>query len=181
MRTFSRWMPPLEERRSTLLGWVVLAVLAVGVVAAEVVWPLMRLIAVGVKTWVIICNVVTSRHLRRLAARRSGEDIGSFARAFDRRTRPFDPWVVRATWDALQPYVAFDGGKVPIRPTDRLDEDLCIDPELQDDLFEQVAERAGRSQEHLEQNPLYGKVVTVGGFVHFVTWQPRVETAKVKD
>ena len=46
----------------------------------------------------------------------AGEDIGTFARAFDRRSEPFDPWVVRATWDALLPYCGF-----PLRPADRVD------------------------------------------------------------
>src|SRR5262249_24817516 len=73
---------------------------------------------------ILICMAigaqVNGRRLRRLAEQRPSEDIGTFARAFDRRTEPFEPWLVRATWDALQPYVRFRDGQVPLRPTDRL-------------------------------------------------------------
>jgi len=119
----------------------------------------------------LVANLFTVRHLRRLAAGRVGEDIGTFARAFDRRTCSFDPWVVRATWEALQPCVAFRGGRLPLRATDRL-EDLPIDPEDFDDLFQEVAERSGHSIEQAGLNG-YGNVHTVGDFVRFIINQPR--------
>lgn len=119
-------------------------------------------------------------HRPRLAAERSGEDIGTFALAFDRRAEPFDPWVVRATWDALQPYLVYRDGQVPLRPTDVMVGDLCIDPDdIELALFEEVAERSGHSLDAPEANPYFARIsavatVTVGDFVRFITWQPRI-------
>ena len=184
MRKFSRWMPPKAEPRTTVAGWLVLAGLAAGVIAAIIAWPVPVGAVFG--AWVIVMIVGTSvihGRLRRLAAERTGEDIGTFARSFDRRSQPFDPWVVRATWDAFEPYVTFRGGCVPLRPTDSLI-DLPIDPDdlvapgpwgdLGDDLLSEVAARSGHSLDQPEANPYYGHVDTVGDFVMFVTCQPRV-------
>jgi hypothetical protein len=115
-----------------------------------------------------------NRYLRRLAGERTGEDIGTFAHGFDRHAEPFDPWVIRATWDALAPYLVFSEGRVPLRPTDRLEEDLRIDlDDIHFDLLHGVATRSGHSLDDCESNPFYGKVTTVGDFVRFITWQPR--------
>ena len=119
----------------------------------------------------IECN----RHYRRLAAERHGEGIGTFIRAFDRRSEPFDPWVLRATWEALVPYTRFRGGQLPLRATDRLSEDLLIDQDDIDfDIIKEVAERSGHSLKQLEANPYYGRIQTVGDFVQFITFQPRI-------
>jgi hypothetical protein len=98
----------LDAESSTLemsvVGWLFfIALLAVA-------WPLLLL------GWFVL-----RRHHHHLLDQRPGEDIGTFARAFDRRAEPFDPWVVRATWDALVPYVTHGDWHVPLRPTDRLD------------------------------------------------------------
>ncbi len=176
MRKFSRWMPPASRPPMTLGGWFFLAGLLAGAVAATVAWPVVVGFFLGVPVvFMIVGNYVGNRHLRRLAAERTGQDLGTFARAFDRRTQPFDPWVLRATWDAFEPYVVFRGGRLPLRPTDRLEEDLRIDPDdLAFDLFQEVAARSGRSLDQPESNPLYGHVNTVGDFVRFITFQPRV-------
>jgi hypothetical protein len=175
MRKFSRWMPPAANPPMTLAGWFVLVGLAAAAVAAIVAWPnAMGLGIVALLIFVLVGTYAGNRRLRRLAAERAGEDIGTFARAFDRRAEPFDPWVVRATWDALQPYVTFRGGRVPLRPTDRLVDDLCIDPDDIDfDLVKEVAERSGRSLDQPETNPYYGRVDTVGDFVRFISCQRR--------
>jgi hypothetical protein len=122
----------------------------------------------------LLLNYANNRRLRRLASGRIGEDIGTFARAFDRRAEPFDPRVVRATWDALRPYTTFPGGSVPLRPGDRLQEDLRIDlDDVAFDLIPEVAKRSGHSLHDERSNPLYGKIHTVGDFVRFITLQPR--------
>src|SRR5262249_32026675 len=122
MRTFSRWMPPEPHSEPSALAWCIL----IPIIA--VCWPFM-----------IVGHLAIKRHLRRLASERISEHIGTFARAFNRRSEPFDPWVVRATWDALSPYVVLDGASVPLRPTDRLLEDLCIDPDDIEELIPEVA------------------------------------------
>ena len=174
MRKFSRWMPPATRRKAPVSGWLFLAVLIAAALAATISWPVpAAVIASAFVAISLAINRVTSRRLHCLAVERPGEDIGSFARAFDRRAEPFDPWVVRATWDALKPYLEFNGGRVPLRPTDRLD--LLIDPEdLAFEVYEEVAARTGRSVDLDQANPMFGKVVTVGDFVKFVTLQPRV-------
>ncbi len=156
MRKFSRWMQPVSTLSTSDLGWAVVALL----VAAF--WPL-----------ILVGYYLSNWHLRRLASERSGEDIGTFGRSFDRRTEPFDPWVIRATWDALHPYVAFSGGCLPLRQTDRLDEDFRIDPDDIDDFICEVATRSAPSLDHTEVNPFYGKIVTVGDVVRAITLQPR--------
>jgi hypothetical protein len=107
MRKFSRWMPPPRQHPVTLAGWIVLATLLAGFVGVVVAWPLV-MIPVGIMVIVAaVHTVVDNRRLRRMAAERANEDIGSFARGFDRRAEPFDPWVVRAQWPT---------GPPPLRP-----------------------------------------------------------------
>src|SRR4030095_4437057 len=106
--------------------WIFLVALLGGLVAiiigAAVTGPTSAAIVfVLFSSFWIIAKRNADRYELRLSKERTGEDIGTFARAFDRRSESFDPWVVRATWEALQPYVSF-----PLRPTDRLVEDLCI-------------------------------------------------------
>ena len=84
MRKFSRWMPP--QSAVSVVGWFFF------VLIWAVLWPILLLEHFAGPL---------RRHLGQLASDRIGEDIGTFARGFNRRTEPFDPWVVRATWDAL--------------------------------------------------------------------------------
>lgn len=156
MRTFSRWMPPVPKENSIVAWCLIIAIYAA-------FWPIL-----------IFCHLAIRRHMRRLASERVGEDIGTFVRAFDRRSEPFDPWVLRATWDALSFYVTFEGRCLPLRPEDHLVKDLCIDPDDIDDLLPEVANRAGHSFAKAEMNPYYGRVNTVGEFVRFITLQPRL-------
>src|SRR5262245_17592313 len=148
MRRFSRWMPPQPAPRTSILAWCMFLA----------VWA-------ALSPLLIIAHLITRRHFRRLARHRRREDIGTFARAFDRRKEPFDPWVIRATWDAIGIYGVADGCRLPLRPTDRIAEDLWIDPEDINDLIPEVAARSGHSLGRPEDNPLYGKVATVGDFV----------------
>jgi hypothetical protein len=105
------------------------------------------------------------RRFGRLARQRKGEDIGTFARAFDRRGKDFDPLVVRAVWDALQPHCRHRGGAVPLRPTDRF-ATLAMDLEEILDVAEEVSQRTGRSLGHPESSRI-GRVETVKDLVEF--------------
>jgi hypothetical protein len=94
---------------------------------------------------------------------------------------PFDPWVLRASWDALQSYLQFSGGHVPLRANDGLfREPLWIDPDDADDILEEIAQRAGHSLERTAANPFYGHIDSVGDLVMFVTLQPRLSTEEVQ-
>ena len=181
MGTISRWMPVVPPDPMSPSGWALLAV-CLAVPLSGLSWFLYQhrwgwgLVAV-LAAMAAYASWEQTQHLRRLAADRVGEDIGTFARAFDRRSEPFDPWVVRAAWDALQPYVSFRGGGLPLRPTDRLGEDLDIDPDDIDmGLVQEIAERAGRSLENVERNPIYGRVETVGDLVRLLSSQPQCAT-----
>ena len=93
MRKFSRWMPPATHRKTPVTGRRFLAMLIAAALAATISWPVPA--AVIASAFVAIfraTNRVTSRRLHYLAAERPGEDIGSFARAFNRRAELFDPW-----------------------------------------------------------------------------------------
>jgi hypothetical protein len=120
----------------------------------------------------------SQRRLRALAAARPNENIGTFARGFDRHDPAFDPWVVRAIWDALQPYVFIRSGAPALRATDRLEETLNIDPEdVWDVVLAEAARRAGRSLSSIVSNPMYGKVVTVGDLARLLSLQPKQKSA----
>jgi hypothetical protein len=114
--------------------------------------------------WVF--NEVKNRRQERIAWERRAESICSFARSFD--CRATDTWIVRAVFEELANYVQF-----PIRPDDRVEDDLGIDPEDLDDIAEAMAYRTGRPLEGCEDNPLFGKVRTVRELVEFFIHQPR--------
>ena len=113
----------------------------------------------------------------RLADARVGEDIGTFARAFDRRAPEFDPWVVRAVWDALQQHVEARGRHVPLRPSDQLVAHLDIDADDLEDVAVEAATRAGRNSSDWRANPVNRPVETVADLVRLVALQPRVAAA----
>lgn len=182
MRKFSRWMPPLPPSPPLRIrDWILLATIFGGILAITVAAFVQSPVTVAIVFLVfslpwIFANQNADAENRRLAKQRKGEDIGTFARAFDRHSEPFDPWVVRATWDALQSYVTF-----PLRPTDRLIEDLCIaDEEIDMALLVEVAARSRHSLDDLEANPYFAKFskfsnVTVADFVKLISWQPKTE------
>ncbi|GAB5534430.1 MAG: hypothetical protein Rubg2KO_06790 [Rubricoccaceae bacterium] len=160
-------MPPLDSGPLPFTLKLVLAALAVVLIGLGIAFPLFAAILVALYGAAALYN---NWHLARLRKGREGESICTFARAFD--LRRVDPWTVRAVWDALQPYVRSKRGDFPIRPSDDITRDLCIDPEDGDELVAHCAERAGRSMENAEQNPLYGSIWTVEDFVRFLNTQP---------
>ena len=175
MRRFSRWMPPPAANAA----WAPKAKAAVVVLAAAgilsmAVWPSARIVAAIFFAILVAAWWLSDRRLRLVAVTRPGEDIGSFAKMFDRRRPDFDPWVVRAVWDALQPYRTFRGGVAPLRPSDRLASFMDLD-DLDDILFCDVAERTGRTLDNLALNPRYGQVETVADLVELFWQQPRGE------
>jgi hypothetical protein len=171
-------MPQLvPSRRYTIIGWLVAALYFI-MLGLSAVWSVYARLFVGaLLAGILVSGAIARRRNKRWAASRRAEDIGTFARAFDRRAPGFDAHVVRAVWDVLQPYVRFRNGAVPLRPTDRLDEDLNIDPDdLECDVIE-AAKRVGRSLQATERNPSYARLNTVGDFVAFLCAQPRLVSA----
>jgi len=153
---FSRWMPPLAEPTSTLGERILLWYFGVALVILLSPYLLVK---------VILDKLFPGEdYLSRLAAERAGENIGTFARAFDRRAEPFDPWVIRATWDSF--------GGVPIRPSDDLAQEFGIAEEL-DVIVSDIAARSGHSLDFAEPNRVVAEIKTVGDLVRFVTRQPK--------
>lgn len=176
MPKFSRWMPPAPERRASPASWALLAALSGSVLAAVLLSPVARVAVAGVAVCMLLAALVGRQRPRARPHRRVGEDIGTFARALDRREATFDPWVVRAVWDALQAELRTSGVELPLRPGDRLVADLGLDSDdLAFDVLPAVAARTGRSDawEHVRANPMRDRVDTVADLIRFVALLPR--------
>lgn len=173
MRRFSRWMPTASAIRTEAAspgGLLLLAAIVGGVLAGIVFSSSFRIILASVIALGVVFHLLEMRRLRRLAAERAGEGLCTFARSFSRPG--LDPWVVRATYEELTPWVAVGETWVPLRASDRLDKDLRIDWEDVEDIVKDIALRSGRSLQNPERNPLYGRVRTVGELVQFIVLQP---------
>ncbi len=171
-RRFSRHLPPLQREPLGLRLWLVLMGFAIWFLAVLYSYPVATvstlLVLVGANH--MLCRRSTRRTLA-LAATRPGNPLCTFARALD--LRAVDPWVVRATFEELQTYFPQQAQPFPIRPTDKMVDDLDIDPDDINFIAQDIAERAGYSLESSQQNPLYGKVETVGELIQFFTHQPK--------
>jgi hypothetical protein len=166
-------MPSVPEPRTGLVGSLILGGFALALAAAVLFTWTGRVVIALVLVVSVVLDRAHHRKLQRLASERRGEDIGTFARAFDRRREPFDPWVVRAVWDAMWPYVTVGGGRVPMRATDHIDNDLSIDREdLDMGLIQEISHRTGRVLDNIEANPLCCRVDTVGDLVRLLSSQP---------
>ena len=129
---FSRWMPRSEPPQGGTTSRVSFAVLCLAALWA--LWylahhPVGAAVTSAFVGAVWLVGRLLDRRLARLARERVGEDIGTFARAFDRRATTFDPWVVRAVWDALAPWTELrGGGRLPLRRADVIAELGCVSP-----------------------------------------------------
>ena len=172
MRIPSRRMPKAVERKVGPLGWSVLGVLLGGLVYLVLVHPILTgavCVFIAIADKVAAANMrVVSAKLDCLATERAGEGICEFARMFNYRAT--DTWVIRAVYEEVQGCM---GSEFPLRATDRLTEDLYVEPDdFEIDIVMRVAERTGRTLEDFKRNPYYGKVSTVGHLVNFFNNQP---------
>jgi hypothetical protein len=141
-----------------------------GVAFVCIMFPPVLLVIAGLMVLGTLVQHRQRNQLRALAASRPGESLCSFARGFDYRNT--DTWIVRAVYEELQKYLASDCTEFPIRPDDRLAEDLRIDnDDLELDLAKQIAERTGRSLKDTKKNSYYGNVKTVRDLVGFFLGQ----------
>ena len=181
MRRLSRWMPRHEAPKPVLTPWqrVMASVLVLSAVTGLVWSPGFRFAVACLVTLTAGAWFWHDRRMSRLSRQRQGEDIGTFARALDRRAQDFDPLVVRAVWDALQPHCRHRAGVVPLRPSDRLMAFMAMDGEEIADVVEEVSQRTGRSLEHPESNR-FGRVETVKDLVEFFSAQPRLPAPRLQ-
>ena len=143
---FSRWMPPHQPAHAdTSRGaFAVLALMGLALLWYLVTHPLAAAVAAAGGLLIALAHQRSSRERTRRARARAGEDIGTFARGFDRRAPTFDPWVVRAVWDALAPWTQLpDGTRFPLRPSDVIADLGCVDEDLED-VIGHAASRARR-------------------------------------
>ena len=171
MRRFSRWMSPAAHISWGLKTKVVLIILVLAIIMSILLWQSARFVAFFVVAIMLFSWWRSNLHMKRVAASRPGEDIGSFAKAFDRHQPDFDPYVIRAVWDALQQYRTFHRGIAPLRPTDRLESFMDLE-DLDLVVIPEVAARTGRTLESAAANPRYGHVETVVDIVEFFWKQP---------
>jgi hypothetical protein len=148
-----------------LLAWGTVATLV-----ALSTRPLVALMLTGVVILALVRGRRDVQKVRSLAAARTKEDIGTFARAFDRRGAAyFDPWVIRAVWTTLQSLHPIAPLAVPLRPTDRLYEDLAIDSDDLEDVLPDVVARCGRATDVFavpDSTPM--GIRTVGDLVQWI-------------
>jgi hypothetical protein len=171
-------MPARPVRKTPLwakaLGWAILGGLGWWICMNPKVLIYLGMVA-------LLCGLLmwdSRREERRMAALkqflaevREGESICTFARSFD--WRHTDTWILRAVYEEMSEWFP----NVPIRRTDRW-ADLRIDLEdLNEFLIYDIAFRARRSMDNPDQNPLWGKVHTVGDIVAFLEHQPRLADA----
>jgi len=175
MRVPSRLMPKAVRRASLpvlVFAWTVLLAF-VATYGYELWTPPVIVLAGSCLLAVIVARNKrrTKRHLTELARARAGESICEFSRSFD--TRKTDTWVIRAVYEQLQLQLRWICPDFPVRATDRLIEDLWLDPDDIDlDLLADVSSRTRRSIRDTSSNPFRGGVKTVGDLVAFLCAQP---------
>jgi hypothetical protein len=177
-RRFSRHLPALQKRPGSLNvgGSAILSCFIAAVIWLACQHPIPFfgfVVFYAVIGW--IAAGIDFRRKSALAASRPGDPLCAFARSFD--LRAVDPWIVRAAFEELQKLCAEPLRPFPILPSDRLVEDFNIHPDDIEDIAQDVAERAGYSLDHYEQNPLCGQVSTVGDLVQFLAHQPSIRNA----
>src|SRR5437763_11937501 len=175
----SRTMPKVL-RRTSMPGLIFAYAMLFAMLGAYVyeLWqhPIVMVILSAVVAAIVTSNRrQTKRHLAEIARERDGESICEFSRAFD--VRKTDAWVIRAVYEQIQEQLRWVQPGFPVRATDRLVEDLRLDPDDIDmDVFSDVASRTGRSIRYTRSNPMYGRVRTVADLVAFFCAQEQLPT-----
>ncbi len=178
---FSRWIGPLPATKPDIVGWLILAAVGTAILFVLVAHPIGTVVSIGALTLItIVAERRRAVRVRVMPDGRAGEDIGSFARSFTRRGGPqLDPWAIRAVWNALLPLTESNGRRTPLRPADRFEEDLSIDPDDVEALVVQLVEQCERVPGNWRANPFYNSSVkTVGDLVHFISAQPLRQSAE---
>jgi hypothetical protein len=167
-------MPKAPKHPYNVVGYLVLLIIAV--VLIDFLWQhpnlLISIPLLFISFLIFITWECYKRNLyfQQVAEERKNESICTFARSFN--CRIVDTWVIRAVYEELLPLHS----DLPLRISDRFEEDLELGYEDVEDIGLDMAYRAGRSLKNTEKNPLYGKVKTIGDLVLFLNNQPRTNT-----
>ena len=171
MRIPSRLMPKLKKKPLTASSRLLVVVLVFYFL--YLCWtyslPVFGFIAL-VGTMGVLENIKTKNHLSKLAVQRQGESICNFARDADSHTH--DTWVIRAVYEQTQSYLMPEFQSLPLKWHDSFEQDLKMDADDVEDIVLEVAERTGRNLTETAENPMHGKVNTVGDLVIFMVAQP---------
>lgn len=166
-----------HKSEKTISDWWLLVTL-IAFLGALCIYKSGRGFAAVLAVWVVIAwggLVIQKRRLQSIAKQRQGDSICTFAQSFD--CRATDTQIIRATYEELQKYHASEVSNFPLQADDSLEKTLNIDDGDLDDIAVEIARRAQRSIDNFEQNPLYGKVKTVGDLVLFLNCQPLLPKA----
>ncbi len=160
------------------LGWAIaVPFLALLVYAVISHFFIATAVAIVITLSTMALNAKWRGRLSRLATQRPLESICTFARSFEYWR--MDTWVIRAVYEEIQDQLQPLHCGFPLRATDRLSEDLGLDPDdIELDIATRVSQRSGRSFDFAKQNPYYGRVVTAGDMVRFFCHQPRSSQAE---
>ncbi|MEJ2404394.1 MAG: hypothetical protein P8171_08920 [Candidatus Thiodiazotropha sp.] len=173
MKKPSRTMPKYVEKPSGFSGKLILVALVCLMAWLMWTYPLTLAMIPIVMILEVRDRMFRKKHFENLLKDREADSIGTFSRHFE--FRKIDTWVIRAVYEQLQAYMTPVRKSFPIRPDDDVFKDLLIDDEDFDlDIIEEIAERTGRSLEHIESNPYYGKASVVENLVYFFNEQPEV-------
>lgn len=118
--------------------------------------------------------VVDFIRFSRLARERAELSICHFARSFDYRR--VDTKIIRAAYEGFQEWAGGGVKNFPVMASDDIGKLYGMANEDLDDFAEELTRKTGRAWAELEQNPLYGKVITVRDLVLFVNSQPEVSS-----
>ena len=175
----SRWIGPLPQPQAGFTGWCFLILIGGGLTYVLIGHPVVTIATVA--EFLVLSGLLERTRARKVvtaAETRREEDIGSFARAFDRRgADPVDPWAIRAVWNALVPLTAARGVTIPLRPSDRVADDLLLDPDDLEDLIPLLVEQCERAPGNWRTNPYYPRIQTVADLVFFISSQPSPPSA----
>jgi hypothetical protein len=180
MRVASRHMPKFMRSKVGVAGWMLLAVLGLGVAYFATVKPKSFFAGIAVLAVLFVLAHLQgkreNRKLLALAGAREGQTICEFARDFD--ARAVDTWIIRAIYEQLQGQLKHIHPTFPVRAEDRLKEDLFVDEDdLDMCLVHEVEARTGRSLAGSVNNRYFGRVKTVRDLVLFFQSQPRSSSA----
>ncbi len=170
MPTFSRWMPRTKSPSAVWRWGGFLTLLAVAL------WFLIQYspwVPAGTGIALALLYVMSrsrAGRLRTLSSERKGGSICTFVRAYARGDR--DPFVLRAVYEGLAPYLTVGGTPIPLRPTDLLEQDLQVDGEELEFRARDLATRCGRALTASQANPFHGRIKTIGDLVAFLRAQP---------
>ena len=173
MKKASRFMPKYTSPPTSMVGWIILAL-----ILAFFVWlfysaPILLVVLPFVALFLYSDNKKRKAHFQELLSKREHYSICEFSKYFD--CKEIDTWVIRAVYEQLQDYLKSEHEQFPVLPEDDIFIDLKIDDEdFEYDIVEEISSRTGRTLMNVGNNPYYGKANIVKNLVYFFNEQPVV-------